>query len=57
MFIGILVAIQINNCNEQRKDNQTEKNLLIGLQNEFNNNLENIDANIVVNQKKHRYLF
>ena len=51
VVIGILIALQINNLNEQRKDSQTERNLLIGLQNEFKINLEEIDISIELNQK------
>jgi hypothetical protein len=51
VVIGILLALQINNWNEQRKDSRAETNLLMGLQNEFKINLEKIDSAIDLNQK------
>ena len=51
VVIGILIALSINNWNEARKDNQTEKNLLVGLQNEFKINLEKIDGAIELSKK------
>jgi hypothetical protein len=51
VVIGILIALQINNWNEQRKDSVAETNLLIGLQNEFKINLEKIESAIDTNQK------
>ncbi|WP_411768400.1 DUF6090 family protein [Winogradskyella sp. A3E31] len=50
VVIGILIALQLNNWNEQRKASQAEKNLLIGLQNEFKLNLEKIDGSVELNQ-------
>ena len=51
VVIGILIALQINNWNENRKDSRAETNLLMGLQNEFKINLEKIDSDIDLNQK------
>ena len=51
VVIGILIALQINNWNEKRKDSRAETNLLIGLQNEFKLNLEKIDSSVDTNQK------
>ena len=51
VVIGILIALQINNWNENRKDSRAETNLLMGLQNEFKINLEEIDISIELNQK------
>lgn len=39
VMIGILLALQVNNWNEQRKNNLTEEQILIGLGEEFKANL------------------
>ena len=39
VVIGILIALSINNWNEQRKDRKLENELLVQLQSEFESNL------------------
>lgn len=46
VVLGILIALQINNWNEQRKQNNLEQNYLIALKTEFENNLK--EANRVI---------
>ncbi|WP_319500362.1 DUF6090 family protein [uncultured Draconibacterium sp.] len=46
VVIGILFALQINNWNQQRKDNASELEILNGLQNEFNSNLDAINNSV-----------
>lgn len=46
VVIGILIALQINNWNEDRKDRRQETELLIQLQSEFRSNLEQLDEKI-----------
>lgn len=46
VVIGILIALQINNWNEQRKNHSEEKIILQQLQIDFNNNLEQLDQKI-----------
>ena len=43
VVIGILIALQINNWNEGRKDRLQEQELLVQLQSEFQSNLEQLD--------------
>ena len=53
VVIGILIALQINNWNEERKDRQEEIYLLQSLQNEFQRN--NIEL-AVIKQRYHETL-
>jgi hypothetical protein len=46
VVIGILIALQINNWNEYRKDRQKENTLLIQLKKEFESNLIQLDEKI-----------
>jgi hypothetical protein len=46
VVIGILIALQINNWNEERKKRITERKLLIGLQEDLSRNKELIEDNI-----------
>ena len=46
VVIGILIALQINNWNENRKDRILEHELLSQLQSEFKSNLEQLDQKI-----------
>ena len=46
VVIGILIALQINNWNENRKERQQEQVLLKQLQSEFQSNLEQLDGKI-----------
>lgn len=51
VVIGILIALQINNLNEQRKQNSLEQDYLIALKTEFENNLNEVDRVIQLNEK------
>ena len=44
VVIGILIALQINNWNENRKEALKEKQLLSNLQSEFKDNLKDLDS-------------
>ncbi len=46
VVIGILIALQINNWNEGRKDRAKEQELLTQLQSEYQSNLEQLDQKI-----------
>jgi hypothetical protein len=50
VVIGILIALQINNWNENKKASNSEKVILIGLKSEFQNNLATVDSTIQVNK-------
>ena len=51
VVIGILIALQINNWNQQRIENKKEIELLVGLMDEFQYNLGDINECIIVNKK------
>ncbi len=51
VVIGILIALQINNWNQQRIEDNKEVELLIGLKDEFHYNLSTLDESIKVNKK------
>ncbi|NNF76155.1 MAG: hypothetical protein HKN00_13300, partial [Flavobacteriaceae bacterium] len=46
VVIGILIAIQVNNWNENRKERNQENAILAQLQNEFKSNLSQLDDKI-----------
>ncbi|WP_191859326.1 DUF6090 family protein [Hanstruepera ponticola] len=48
VVIGILIALQINNWNENRKDRLEEQELLAQLQSEFLSNLDQLDQKIAL---------
>ena len=50
VVIGILIALQINNWNEERKDRIIEQEYLIGLRAEFEYNFRDLEANIRINE-------
>jgi len=54
VVIGILIALQINTWNENRKDRNSEKAILTGLKSEFQENLSIIDSTIQANQNVSR---
>ena len=54
VVIGILIALQINNLNEQRKQNNLEQDYLIALKREFENNLIEVDRVIKLNASLHK---
>ena len=49
VVIGILIAIQINNWNEERKYRAQEKNLLIGLKEDLQESRQEIESTITYN--------
>ena len=51
VVIGILIAIQINNRNENRKNDNLEQNYLISLQEEFEFNKQNLATVVSLNDK------
>ena len=46
VVIGILIALQINNWNEDRKMRQSERQILLSLSDDFMANLSTIDSSI-----------
>jgi DNA modification methylase len=52
VVIGILIALQVNNNNELKKDRIVEEEYLIGLKDDFEFNLNELNKNIELNQKK-----
>ncbi|WP_426429577.1 DUF6090 family protein [Winogradskyella sp. HB-48] len=51
VVIGILIALQINNWNEQRKEIAEEQKILRQLENEFKKNLNQLDEKIYMRNK------
>ncbi len=51
VVIGILIALQIDNLNDYRKDREQEKELLIQLKSEYSSNLEQLEAKIGLRNK------
>ena len=49
VVIGILIALQVNNWNEYRKEKVEEKKILLSLHNEISNNLESLQ--VVIEEK------
>ena len=49
VVIGILIALQVNNWNEYRKEKVEEKKILLSLHNEISNNLESLQ--VVIDEK------
>ena len=50
VVVGILIALQINNWNEDRKERKQEKDLLAQLESEFQNNLEQLEDKIALRE-------
>ena len=48
VVIGILIALQVNNWNEYRKDRIQEREILIQLESEFKSNLDQLDEKIEI---------
>ncbi len=46
VVIGILIALQINNWNQQRKDRKLEYDLLVGLRNDLSDDLKQIESSV-----------
>lgn len=51
VVIGILIALSINNWNENRKDRKQEQELLIQLESEFESNLRQLDEKIGLRER------
>ena len=49
VVIGILIALQVNNWNEYRKEKVEEKKILLSLHNEISNNLESLQ--VIIEEK------
>ena len=54
VVIGILIALQINNANEQRKERSAEQVLLKQLLSEFNTNLVQLDQKVAIRNEMMR---
>lgn len=52
VVIGILIALQINNWNENRKHDNLEQEYLISLKEEFESNLREVNRVINLNNKQ-----
>ena len=48
VVIGILIALSINNWNEDRKDVKREIKMLYDIQNDVNKNIKNIEEGIII---------
>ena len=48
VVIGILIALSINNWNEDRKDVKREIKMLYDIQNDVNKNIKNIEEGIIM---------
>ena len=53
IIAGILIALEVNNSNEERKFRKEEKKLLLSFHNELSSSLLNL--NFVVEKKKRNY--
>ncbi len=51
VVIGILIALQIDNLNDYKKDREQEKELLTQLKSEYQSNLEQLEAKIELRNK------
>ncbi|PIB38165.1 DUF6090 family protein [Maribacter sp. 4G9] len=51
VVIGILIALQVNNWNENRKNNKVEENYLISLKDEFEFNKQNLTTTVTLNNR------
>lgn len=47
VVIGILIALQVNNLNEERKLRIQEKNVLLSLHNEISSNLISLETSLI----------
>ena len=50
VVIGILIALSVNNSNEERKLRKEEKKILLSLHSEISNNLNSLETSL--NEKK-----
>lgn len=53
VMVGILLALQVDNLNEERKEKKQEKEILVNLQNEIRANLNTLER---VKENKMRVL-
>ncbi len=51
VVVGILIALQINNWNEERKDRDLEQELLLQLKDEYLSNLDELDQKVTLRNK------
>ena len=51
VVIGILIALQVNNWNENRKNDKIEENYLISLKDEFEFNKQNLTTTVNLNDR------
>ncbi|MCB0541656.1 MAG: hypothetical protein KDE33_29385, partial [Bacteroidetes bacterium] len=51
VVIGILIALQFNNWNENRKNDKIEENYLISLKDEFEFNKQNLTTTVNLNDR------
>ena len=52
VVIGILIALQVNNWNEARKNRILERNFLVRLLTDINTDIENISSSIRLNKNR-----
>ena len=52
VVIGILIALQVNNWNQERKNQNQERNFLLRLQADINTDVENISSSIHANKTR-----
>lgn len=51
VVLGILIALQINNWNQNQKTKEVERQYLLSLQEEFNDNLESLEEVMKINEQ------
>ncbi|NNL15387.1 MAG: hypothetical protein HKO81_01945, partial [Flavobacteriaceae bacterium] len=51
VVIGILIALQINNWNEGRKDRVGEQTILVQLEKEYHENLQQLEGKMQLRKK------
>ena len=51
VVLGILIALQINNWNQNQKTKDVERQYLQSLQEEFNDNLESLEEVMKINEQ------
>ena len=55
VVIGILIALQVNNWNEERKSRSREEKILVGLQNEFISAKIELNADLIARERYLRF--
>ncbi|MCJ7468319.1 MAG: DUF6090 family protein [Maribacter sp.] len=56
VFIGILIALQVNNSNNDKKERKIEQEYLLSLQSEFNINLKKINDCIFNSERRENFI-